>query len=162
MTQPTSAAETASPQPAQSNQQLTADGRARLATALELEHQAVYGYGALGPYLTSGQRTAAANAQSVHRNRRDAVEALLGDGAPAGAAAYALPEVITNAAGAVRLAALLEDGVTSAYRAAVASTRGVHRKLALDAMIDAATRAAYWRRAGGQVPGTVPFPGRPA
>jgi Domain of unknown function (DUF4439) len=142
--------------------QLTADGRARLATALELEHQAVYGYGALGPYLLPAQKTAAMNAQAAHRARRDALEALLGPDAPAGAAAYALPEAVTDAASALRLAALLEDGVTSGYRAVLGSTDGVHRKLALDAMMDAASRAAAWRRSGGQVPGTVPFPGRPA
>jgi Domain of unknown function (DUF4439) len=142
--------------------QLTADGRARLATALELEHQAVYGYGALGPYLASDQRQAAVSAESVHRKRRDALEALLGDGAPAGQAAYALPEAVTDPPSAVRLAALIEDGVTTAYRAALASIQGAHRKLALDAMVDAATRAAAWRRAGGQVPGTVSFPGRPS
>jgi hypothetical protein len=135
--------------------QLTADGRARLATALELEHQAVYGYGALGPYLIPAQKTAAVNAQAAHR-------ALLGPDAPAGEAAYALPEAVTDAASALRLAALLEDGVTSGYRAVLGSTDGVHRRLALDAMVDAASRAAAWRRSGGQVPGTVPFPGRPA
>ena len=142
--------------------QLTADGKARLATALELEHQAVYGYGTLGPYFTAAQRSQAVTAQSVHRKRRDTLEALLGDDAPAGEAAYALPEAVTDSASAVRIAALIEDGVTTAYRAALASTQGTHRKLALDAMLDAAARAAAWRRAGGQVPGTVPFPGRPS
>jgi hypothetical protein len=157
MTQPTG---TPSAQPPA---QLSADGKARLATALQLEHQTIYGYGALGPYLSAtSQRSAAMTAESVHRSRRDALEALLGDGAPVGEAAYALPAPVKNAAGAQKLAALLEDGVSSAYRAALASTQGEHRKLALDALIDAATRAAYWRRAGGQVPGTVPFPGRPA
>jgi hypothetical protein len=129
---------------------------------LELEHQAVYGYGALGPYLAQAQQPTAANAEAVHRKRRDALEALLGAGAPAGQAAYALPEAVSDATSAMRLAALIEDGVTTAYRAALASTDGKHRKLALDAMVDAAARAAAWRRAGGQVPGTVPFPGRPS
>lgn len=156
MTQPTSTAGASAPP------QLSADGRARLATALELEHQAVYGYGALGPYLAPNQQAAAVTAESVHRKRRAALEALLGDGAPTGQAAYALPEAITDPPSAVRLAARIEDGVTTAYRAALASTQGTHRKLALDAMLDAATRAAAWRRAGGQVPGTVPFPGRPS
>jgi hypothetical protein len=148
---------------AQPQAPLSADGKARLAMALQLEHQAIYGYGALGPYLgTQNQRNSAMAAQSVHRTRRDALEALLGRDAPAGEAAYALPDAVTSTAGALRLAAQLEDGVTSAYRAALGSTQGVHRRLALDAMIDAANRAAAWRRAGGQVPGTVPFPGRPS
>lgn len=142
--------------------QLTADAKARLATALELEHQAVYGYGTLGPYLTPSLRATAATAESVHRRRRDTLEGLLGDDAPAGEAAYALPEPVTDSASAIRLAGVIEDGVTTAYRAALASTQGPHRRLALDAMLDAATRAAAWRRAGGQVPGTVPFPGRPS
>lgn len=162
MTTPTGTGGTSSPQPTSPETRLTTDGTARLATALELEHQAVYGYGALGPYLAAGQRGAALTAESVHRKRRDALEALLGDDAPAGEAAYALPEPVTDSASAIRIAVLIEDGVTTAYRAALASTQGPHRKLALDAMLDAAARAAAWRRAGGQVPGTVPFPGRPA
>jgi len=142
--------------------QLSTDGQARLATALELEHQAIYGYGTLGPYLTGSQRTAAHTAETVHRARRDRIEALLGDAAPTAAAAYALPQPVTGKAGALTLAALLEDGLTTAYRAALASTEGAHRKLALDGMIDAANRAAAWKRAAGKSPSTVPFPGRPA
>lgn len=156
MTQPTGTPTTEAKPP------LTPDGRARLATAMELEHQAVYGYGALGPFLTPAQKTSAQNAQSAHRNRRDALEALLGADAPAGQAAYALPEAVVDNASALRLAAVLEDGVTSAYRAALGATDGTYRKMALDGMIDAASRAAAWKRSGGQVPGTVPFPGRPA
>jgi hypothetical protein len=155
MTQPSTPSASAAPA-------LTVDGRARLSTALELEHQAIYGYGALGPYLPSKFVAAARAAEATHRARRDSLETLLGDGAPAGQAAYALPEQINNSAAAFRLAALLEDGVTTAYRAVLAATEGIHRKLALDAMLDAAGRAAAWRRASGQVPGTVPFPGRPS
>jgi hypothetical protein len=153
----TSPSSTSSAQP-----QLSADGQARLATALELEHQVIYGYGALGPHLTGSQNTAAHTAEAVHRARRDQIEALLGDAAPVAAAAYALPQPVTDKAGALTLAALLEDGVTTAYRAALASTEDAHRKLVLDAMIDAANRAAAWKRAAGKSPSTVPFPGRPA
>jgi len=140
---------------------LTADGRARLTTALELEHQAVYAYGVVGPYLTGSLKTSARTAESVHRTRRDKVEALLGEGAPTAAAGYALPQPVTDKASALGLAVLVEDGVTTAYRAALAATEGAHRKVVLDAMIDAANRAAAWRRAAGTTPGTVPFPGRP-
>lgn len=141
---------------------LSADGKARLSTALEIEHQAVYGYGALGPYLTGGQRSAAKAAEVAHRARRDRIEALLGEAAPSSAAAYGLPQPVTDRAGALRLAALLEDGVTTAYRAALASTEGAYRKLALDGMLDAANRAAAWKRAAGTAPSTTPFPGRPS
>jgi hypothetical protein len=142
--------------------ELSTDGRARLAAALEMEHQTVYGYGVLGPYLTESQRTAARAAEATHRARRDRVEALLGDTAPTAAAGYALPQPVTDKASALALAALLEDGVTTAYRAALAATEGAHRKLALDGMIDAANRATAWKRAAGKAPSTVPFPGRPA
>lgn len=141
---------------------LTADGRARLATALELEHQAIYGYGALGPYLTGTQRTAARTAEATHRSRRDRLEVLLGDDAPATSAGYALPQPVTDRTSAAKLAALLEDAVATAYRAALAATDGAHRKFVLDSLVDAANRAASWRRVAGAAPSTVPFPGRPS
>jgi hypothetical protein len=148
--------------PSASASALSADGRARLATALEIEHQAVYGYGVLGPYLSGGNVATARAAEAAHRSRRDRLDVLLGAGAPSSAAAYALPQPVTDRASALRLAALLEDGVTTAYRAALAATEGAQRKFALDAMLDAAGRAAAWKRAAGTKPGTVPFPGRPS
>ncbi|NUT35646.1 MAG: ferritin-like domain-containing protein [Hamadaea sp.] len=150
------------PTPAPSGGALSADGRARLATALDLEHQAVYGYGALGPHLTGSQRTAARTAEATHRTRRDRLEVLLGDDAPTTSAGYALPQPVTDRTSAAKLAALLEDAVAGAYRAALAATEGAPRKLALDALVDAATRAAAWRRIAGTSPSTVPFPGRPS
>jgi Domain of unknown function (DUF4439) len=150
----------ASPPPAETP--LTADGRARLATALDLEHQAVYAYGVIGPYLTGNLKTNARNAEAAHRDRRDRVEALLGEGAPTAAAGYALPQPVSDKASALALAVLVEEGVTTAYRAALAATSGSQRKTVLDGMIEAANRAAAWRRAAGTTPSTVPFPGRPA
>ncbi|NUO55133.1 MAG: ferritin-like domain-containing protein [Hamadaea sp.] len=141
---------------------LSADGVARLSTALDLEHQAVYAYGVLGPYLNGSLRTSARTAEATHRTRRDKVEALLGDAAPTAAAGYALPQPVKDKASALALAVVVEDGVTTAYRAALAVTSGGNRKIVLDAMIDAANRAAAWRRAAGTTPGTVSFPGRPA
>jgi len=85
------------------------------------EHQAVYRYGALGPSLSGSQRTAARTAEATHRTRRDRIEALLGDAAPTDAAGYALPHPVKDKASALVLASLLEDGVTTAYRAALAS-----------------------------------------
>ncbi|MEV6968800.1 ferritin-like domain-containing protein [Hamadaea sp. NPDC051192] len=148
--------------PSASEAPLSADGTARLSTALDLEHQAVYAYGVLGPYLSGSLRTSARTAEETHRTRRDKIEALLGDAAPTGAAGYALPQPVKDKASALALAALVEDGVTTAYRAALAATSGGNRKIVLDAMIDAANRAAAWRRAAGTTPGTVSFPGRPA
>ncbi|WP_084558030.1 ferritin-like domain-containing protein [Hamadaea tsunoensis] len=155
----TSPSGSAAPSPAA---ELTAAGKARLATALTLEHQAIYGYGILGPFLKSGETTTARTVEAVHRARRDRLDDLLGADAPGSEAAYALPEPVADRAGALKLAALLEDGVTTAYRAALADTEGAYRKLALDAMVDAANRATAWRKVAGQTPLTLPFPGRPA
>lgn len=155
MTQPSPS--TTAPEPPA----LSQAGRDRLAAAVAAEHAAIYGYGVLGPRLARGSVAAARTAESVHRRRRDQFSLLLGDSAPAAAAAYTAPPLPDSAA-ALRLAAQIEDRVTAAYRAALPVTEGAARRQALDAMIDAATRATSWRRTAGTAPATVPFPGRPA
>ncbi|MBB5872279.1 Mg-chelatase subunit ChlI [Allocatelliglobosispora scoriae] len=153
MTQPTPSA-TPSPPPA-----LSPAGRERLATAVAAEHAAIYGYGVIGPRLTKGSVSAAESAEAMHRRRRDQFSRLLGEGAPAAAAAYATPP-LADAVAAAKLAGQIEERVTAAYRAALAVTEGDTRRQVLDAMIDAANRAAQWRRAAGTTPATVTFPGR--
>jgi hypothetical protein len=136
-----------------------------LSAALQAEHAAVYGYGIVGAHLDPGGKAVAADAENVHRNRRDALLLrLTSDKAnpPAAAAAYALPFPVTDRASALRLAVALEAGAAVAWRQALGGTSGDDRKLALDALIDCATRATQWRSTAGITPATVPFPGTPA
>jgi hypothetical protein len=132
-----------------------------LAAGLAGEHAAIYGYGVLGAHLTGSAVGQAQQAELAHRNRRDAVLVRLsamGVTPPAAAVTYALPFTVTDPASALRLAVLLEERTGTIWRAALAQTTGDERKLALDALTDCALRAARWRRATGQQPGTVALP----
>jgi hypothetical protein len=155
----TQSSSSASPSPAPQASLGTA-GRDRVATVIAAEHAAIYGYGVLGPRLAHAQAGAAHTAETAHRRRRDQLSALLKDGVPAAAAAYATP-AIPDAAAAAKLAQQIEERVTAAYRAALSVTDGAARKIILDGMVDAATRATAWRGVAGATPTTVPFPGRP-
>ena len=136
-----------------------------LSAALSAEHAAVYGYGVVGAHLDPATRPAAADAENVHRNRRDALILRLTNekaNPPAAAAAYALPFPVTDRASALRLAVALEAGAAVAWRQALGGTTGDDRKMALDALTDCALRATQWRVTAGITPATVPFPGTPA
>ena len=134
-----------------------------LADALKAEYAAVYGYGVVGVHVEPALRTAAKQAENAHRKRRDQLlERLAAAGAtpPAAEPAYRLPFPVTDSAGAVKLGRHLEEGVAAVWQATLVATRGADRKLALDALIDAAIRASRWRTAMG-APATVPLPGAP-
>jgi hypothetical protein len=73
---------------------------------------------------------------------------------------YALPAPVTDRASALRLALTIEERTAAIWAVALAETTGEDRKLALDALVDGATRATRVRRAAGVDPATVPFPGR--
>jgi hypothetical protein len=136
-----------------------------LSAALSAEHAAVYGYDVVGAHLDPATRAAAADAENVHRNRRDALILRLTNekaNPPAAAAAYAMPFAVTDRASALRLAVALEAGTAVAWRQAVGGTSGDDRKMALDALIDCAMRATQWRVTAGITPATVPFPGAPS
>jgi hypothetical protein len=132
-----------------------------LASALVAEHAAIYGYGALGAHLSGPALTQAQQAEAAHRTRRDDLLVRLtraGVNPPAAALAYTLPFPVTDPADAERLAVQLEERTAAIWRAALGPTSGDQRKLALDALVDAAIWAARWRRASGTEPGTVPLP----
>jgi Domain of unknown function (DUF4439) len=136
-----------------------------LSAALSAEHAAVFGYGVVGAHLDTAGKTAAADAENVHRNRRDALILRLTQEKatpPAAAAAYALPFAVTDRATALKLAVALEAGAAVAWRQAIGGSTDDDRKMALDALIDCAMRATQWRVAAGITPTTVPFPGTPA
>ncbi|MFC8015871.1 DUF4439 domain-containing protein, partial [Streptomyces cinereoruber] len=93
--------------------------------ALAAEHAAVYGYGVVGGRIGTERRAEATAAYEAHRARREVLRRAVRDlgGAPAAAAAaYALPFRVTDPAGAVRLAAVLEDRVAGVYSDLVRAT----------------------------------------
>ncbi|HEV7826016.1 MAG TPA: ferritin-like domain-containing protein [Mycobacteriales bacterium] len=136
---------------------------AALQTALAAEHAAIYGYGALGAYLTGSARVDAVAAEAAHRARRDALLLRMADAgtAPTPAApAYTLPLAVTGPATALRLAVGVEERTAAAWRAAVPATAAEDRETAIAALTDCAVRATRWRRrAEPSAPATVPFPG---
>ena len=136
-----------------------------LSAALQAEHAAVYGYGVVGAHLDAAGKTSAADAENVHRNRRDALILRITQekgNPPVAAAAYALPYPVTDRASALKLAVALEAGAAVAWRQALGGTTGDDRTMSLNALIDCAMRATQWRVTAGITPATVPFPGTPA
>ena len=130
--------------------------------ALAAEHAAIFGYGVVGAHLVGPAQIEAGSAEAAHRDRRDAVSLRIAamNVTPVPAApAYTLPFQVTDAPGAMKLAAALEEGAAGAWREALAGTSGDDRKLALEALMACAVQATRWRAAAGIVPVTVAFPG---
>jgi hypothetical protein len=139
--------------------------REAMSLALAGEHAAIFGYGVVGAHLTGALLTQGRQAETAHRNRRDALlEALAATGAtpPAADPVYALPFPVTDQASAVKLAQQIEERTGALWRAVLPAGSTNQRRTALDALTDSALRAARWRRAAGQQPGTVALPGAPA
>lgn len=129
-----------------------------LQAALDAEHAAVYGYGALGAHLGGTQRDTARRDLDVHRLRRDRLRSMVTEraGVPGPArAAYRLPVHVTEAASARRLARTLEQRLTVTYVALAGAPDPEVRRFAAIAAQDATLRAERW---GGR---TGPFPGVP-
>jgi hypothetical protein len=144
--------------------------------ALAAEHQAVFGYSALGPQLAGSAAVSSARAdEQAHVQLRDsAIAGLLAlavtpvEPQPN----YPLPD-LANPAAAARLAVQLETGCAAAWRyliavaadpAAERSTLtgpAVHalRQAAQQALTGAATRALEWRLTITPTAPTVAFPG---
>ncbi len=126
--------------------------------ALAAEHAAVYAYGVVGGILdpTSVLSTPVREAYAAHEARRDRLEMLvrgLGVDPVAARPGYTLPQQVTGAASAARLAVRVEDSCAVAYAAVVATSTGDLRRGAVDWLTDAATRGLDW----GAAP--VAFPG---
>jgi hypothetical protein len=125
------------------------------------EHAAIYGYGVLGAHLTGPDLALAQQAEAAHRTRRDALLVRLASAnppPPAADPAYALPFPVTDQASALQLATGIEERTGDIWRAALGAVTGDDRHRGLDALTDCALRAARFRRAAGQSPGTVPLP----
>jgi hypothetical protein len=138
-------------------------GDERLVAALAAEHAAIFGYGALGAHLDTGTVDLAQAAELAHRGRRDALLIRLasrGITPPPAQPVYALPFPVTDRASALKLAITLEERCSAIWRLALPDNNGDDRKLALNALVDGATRAVRFRKPAGSAPLTVTFPGK--
>ena len=129
--------------------------------ALAGEHAAIFGYGVLGAHLTGPALALARQAEAAHRSRRDALLISMASASPAppaAALAYTLPFPVNDQASALRLATGIEERTGEVWKAVLPGGGGDDRRRALDALTDCALRAARFRRAAGQAPGTVPLP----
>jgi len=129
-----------------------------LQAALAGEHAAVWAYGLIGARLRGAERRAALSALSVHQARRDRLVDLVraAKAEPVVASpGYDHPAPVDTAAEAELLAVLVEERVAAVHADLVVAGTPAVRTLALDALREAAVRAALWRG------GSVPFPGLP-
>lgn len=130
-----------------------------LQAVLSAENAAVYGYGLAGAQLSGAQLTAAQQDWNDHRAACASLMAKiahLGARPAPAAAAYRPPFPVHSAGAAASLAAMLEDGVVTAYLGLVAVDDAALRSFGAQAMQTAAIRAAYWRGS------TIAFPGMPS
>lgn len=136
-------------------------------TALAAEHAAIWAHGLASAFLPAGDADALTEAARSHRERRDAVLALLESANVASvpaAAAYSTPAPVTDATSAARLLVVAEEDVAVAWRAVCERTTGADgtlRGLAVDAVSATARTAVRWRRSAGVDPVVPVLPGTP-
>jgi hypothetical protein len=126
---------------------------AGLESLLAAQHAAIYGYGYAGAELVRlqaplGALAAVRTGFDANRLIRDGVSdtiASLGGTPPPAAAAYQLPFVITDTAGALRLLVILEDRVSKVAAAAVATPGDASRRIAADVLSTSAERTTRLR-----------------
>lgn len=136
-----------------------------LAAAVDVENQAIYGYGLTGAHFTGADRARALAALDSHRARRDRLAAMLvrlGATPPAAAPAYSPPTPVTSATSGRALCAALEDACAGAAWDLVTASRAgsSSRSLAVTWLSEAAVAASTWR--GGAANGNSAMPGQPA
>lgn len=136
-----------------------------LRAAIDVEDQAIYGYGLAGARLSGRHRARAQAALDIHRSRRDRLVAALtqrGATAPVAAPAYAPRSPVTDVASALSLCAALEDACAGAAWDLVAATVSASptRSLGVNWLTEAALAAAAWRR--GTAAPNPSLPGQPA
>lgn len=144
---------------------LPADASAAVQDALGAEHAAIWVYGLVSAFLPEDFAAAVDEGAAEHRSRRDATERLLADagGTPRPPEpAYIPPEPVTDQPSALAVLVLAETDTTVAWRAVLERTDDADlRRTALEALTVAAVRATRWRRAAGQTPVALAFPGLP-
>jgi hypothetical protein len=138
-------------------------------SALAAEHQAVFGYGLLGPRLSGAQSSLAVACSDAHEALRDATEAALtaaGRTPVATRPDYPALYPAADATAARELAIRLEADCAAAWRylyLQAASTRGTRaralRARAQGALTASAIRGARWRTITTPAHATTPFPG---
>ena len=143
---------------------------AALQTALRAEHQAVFGYAALGPHLVAAEAVTARLDETAHRAQRDRTEADLtrfGVVPVPSAVSYPVPAASATPAGARRFARTLENDAAAAWRyvidqaaldAPTAVTTPI-RAAAVSALTANAVRALRWAELIYPTRPTVAFPG---
>jgi hypothetical protein len=150
---------------------------AALLAAINAEQLAAYGYGTLGPRLGSpAQITQAHGCELAHRALAATATAMAataasGSSPSGGPGSYTLPATATDAASALRLAAVLEQQCAAGWRyvlaqlasspAAGSSSVGADSAwtVAAGALRDSAVRAVMWRRLTDAATASVAFPG---
>ena len=163
MTTPNSPTSTGGPSPA------SAPIIAALQAALRAEHQAVFGYAALGPRLSAAEGVTARSNEAAHRSQRDRTEAqLTGFGAvPApSAVSYAVPALTTPGI-ARRYARTLENDAAAAWRYVIVeaainvptTVTAAIRVAAVSALTASAVRALRWSELIEPTHPTVALPG---
>ena len=140
--------------------------------ALAAEQRAVFGYSVLGPHLSGGDRSLAADCSDAHESLRDATSAAMTTAQLTPQPPLVdYPDVypVTGARRGRTLAAELEDDCARAWRYlfAQAAARGAAagarlRPGAQEALTASAVRAVRWRRIVDPGNASTPFPGVPS
>ena len=134
-----------------------------LCAALNNEHAVIYGYGIVSAHCAPEVNTLVSFALTEHRQRRDAVIAMLTGRsvtAPVAAAGYQLPMPVNNPSDAGRLAARMEKDTQATWRAVIEQAQSDHdRTFAVTALTQSAVLAAKWKQSQGDWPITTAFPG---
>lgn len=131
-------------------------------TGLAGEYAAIYAYGTVTVHLEGQARETAEALESEHRERRDALlDYYDAQGWEAGAAepGYDI-ERVADAEAAQTVLLEVEERLTTAWRAGVASTEPAEREICLNMYTASAESLARLRLATGQ-PVADPWPGRP-
>jgi rubrerythrin len=134
-----------------------------LGAAVDAENAAIFAYGVAVAYAAATRRDTVEEYSAAHRARRDEIARLMtaaGATPPEAAVGYVLPIAVTDPVSAVRAMLTAEEDCTRAYRVLLekADTDAV-RRVGVDALSDAALRAARWRLVLAVSPSTVALPG---
>ncbi|MGZ8179933.1 ferritin-like domain-containing protein [Williamsia sp. SKLECPSW1] len=134
-----------------------------LGSAVDAENAAIFAYGIAAAYAASTRQETVAEYTADHRARRAELTRLMttaGATAPEAAVGYVLPVAVTDPATAVRAMLVAEEDCTRAYRVLLEKADGESvRRVGVDALSDAAVRAARWRLVLQVSPSTVALPG---
>ena len=137
--------------------------------ALAAEHQALFGYGVLGPHLTKSDTQLAYTCVDAHETLRDVTAAALTSAGLVPVTALAdYPSLypVTDDLAARRLAIRLEDDCAAAWRylylraaSSTSARASALRRSAQAGLTDSAVRAARWRALVEPGRAATPFPG---